>query len=88
MASILNAQYHLNRNLIIKGQVTMNDYYHMLGLPTSTSGDVVGWGDEFLDSGALWIDFDNFESVSDDGLEVTVISFKDEPDLLTDYNYF
>lgn len=67
---VLQAEYHLNRNFMLGGFVTLNEFYRFLGLEEIDSGDSIGWEvcDEYY-----WIDFDHSEAVVDDGLKCCVI---------------
>jgi hypothetical protein len=75
MAAVLNAQYHVNRNLCLRGDTTINEFYEFLGIEPINHGDEIGWSmDEFLEGGIMWLDFENSQSVLDDGMECCVIS--------------
>jgi len=75
MAAVLNAQYHINRNLQLRGNVSINEFYEFLGIDKIENGDDIGWSiDEFIEDGITWLDFDNRHTVLDDGLECCVIS--------------
>jgi len=75
MAAVLNAQYHINRNLQLRGSVSINEFYEFLGIDKIENGDDIGWSiDEFIEDGIMWLDFDNRHTVLDDGLECCVIS--------------
>jgi len=75
MAAVLNAQYHINRNLQLRGNVSINEFYEFLGIDKIENGDDIGWSiDEFIEDGIRWLDFDNRHTVLDDGLECCVIS--------------
>jgi len=75
MAAVLNAQYHINRNLQLRGNVSINEFYEFLGIDKIENGDDIGWSiDEFIEDGIMWLDFDNRHTVLDDGLECCVIS--------------
>jgi len=75
MAAVLNAQYHVNRNLQLRGEVSINEYYDFLGIDKIENGDDIGWDiNEFIEGGISWLDFDNRHTVLDDGLECCVIS--------------
>lgn len=79
-AAVINAQYHLNRNLILKGVVWLNDYYEFLGIDLTEQGDTVGWNmEDFLDDGIQWLDFENEYTVLEDGLKCCIISFAFDP---------
>lgn len=75
MASVINAQYHINRNLTLRGDVSLNEFYKFLGLDPIESGNEVGWLlDDLMESGIMWLDFDNRYVKLDDGLECCIIS--------------
>jgi len=75
MAAVLNAQYHINRNLQLRGSVSINEFYEFLGIDKIENGDDIGWSiDELMEDGIMWLDFDNGYAVMDDGLECCVIS--------------
>jgi len=75
MAAVLNAQYHINRNLQLRGNVSINEFYEFLGIDKIENGDDIGWSiDEFMEDGIMWLDFDNKHTVMDDGLVCCVIS--------------
>lgn len=54
VVDVVVAIYHINRNLVLKGDVTINDLYSFLGLPPTVYGEEHGWviWDELY-----WIDF-------------------------------
>ncbi len=75
MAAILNAQYHINRNLCLRGDATINEFYDFLGLPHIDGGDNIGWSiEDLMEDGIIWLDFDNRLTKMDDGMECCVIS--------------
>lgn len=75
MAAVLNAQYHVNRNLCLRGDSTINEFYEFLGLDEIKYGDEIGWSlDELMEGGIMWLDFENSRAVMDDGMECCVIS--------------
>lgn len=51
---LMDAEYHLNRNYVLGGHISLNDFYAMLGLPAIINGDSIGWD---IVSGIYWIDF-------------------------------
>lgn len=67
---IMNAEYHLNRNFVLRGYVYLNEFYEFIGVETTDYGSVLGWAveDEFY-----WIDFNHRKVVMPDGLEVYII---------------
>jgi len=75
MAAIINAQYHINRNLQLRGYSSLNEYYSFLGIDGIDYGDEMGWClEEIYECGEMWLDFDNRKTVLDDGLECIIIS--------------
>ena len=80
MAAVLNAQYHINRNLSLHGYASINEFYEFLGIDKIDHGDDIGWSyDQCVEEGILWLDFDNRHAVMDDGLECCVISVLWDP---------
>jgi len=80
MASVLNAQYHLNRNLQLRGEVSINEFYEFLGIDKIESGDLVGWSmDNLIEGGIMWLDFENAYVKMEDGMECYIISTLFDP---------
>lgn len=75
MAAVLNAQYHVNRNLSIRGDCSLNEYLSFLGLDGVDYGDKIGWDINYMaeEYGAYWLDFDNQKTTLEDGLECIMI---------------
>lgn len=67
---VITAEYHINRNFVLRGFVTLNEFYTFLGLEETDYGNTVGWSveDEFY-----WLDFNHNKVVLDDGLECFII---------------
>lgn len=75
MAAVLNAQYHVNRNLCLRGYVAINEFYEFLGLDLMEFGDEMGWSlDDMMETGIMWLDFENRYAEMDDGMNCCVIS--------------
>lgn len=74
---VMAAEYHLNRNYILRGYTVLNEFYEFLGLETTDYGSVLGWAP--LDDGMYWIDFNHRKVVMDDGLEVYIIEMPFAP---------
>lgn len=72
---VLLAEYHINRNLALRGYVSLNEFLAFLDLPPIVYGDVLGWdlneGSAFY--GYNWIDFCHKKYTLDDGLEYILI---------------
>lgn len=80
VASVINAQYHINRNWVLQGEVTMNEFYDFLGIDKIAGGDDVGWTYEYAEEGMAWIDFDISKTTMDDGLECYILTTPFGPD--------
>ena len=80
MAAVINAQYHVNRNLCLRGYSDLNEFYEFLGIDKIDHGDEIGWSmDELAEGGIMWLDFDNCYTKMDDGMECCVISALSDP---------
>lgn len=53
---VLLAEYHLNRNYILRGFARLNDFYEFLGLEQTDYDEAVGWD---ICSEIYWIDFNH-----------------------------
>lgn len=75
MAAVLNAQYHVNRNLAIRGDCSLNEYLSFLGVEGIDGGDDLGWDISYMaeELDCYWLDFDNYKSTLEDGLECIII---------------
>lgn len=75
MAAVLNAQYHVNRNLAIRGDCSLNEYLSFLGVEGVDGGDDIGWDITYMieEMDCYWLDFDNYKSTLEDGLECIII---------------
>lgn len=75
MAAVLNAQYHVNRNLSIRGDCSLNEYLSFLGLDEVEGGDTIGWDICYMieEMDCYWLDFDNYKTTLEDGLECIII---------------
>lgn len=67
---VLDAEYHINRNFVLRGYTTLNELYEFLGLEETEYGDKVGW---CVDDELYWIDFNHRKVTMDDGLECYII---------------
>ena len=76
---VITAEYHLNRNYILRGYTVLNELYEFLGLEPTEYGSVLGWAP--LDDGMYWIDFNHRKVVLDDGLEIYILEMPFEPRL-------
>ena len=89
MEEVVQAEYHINRNLVLRGEVTMNEFLSFLGLDAVEEGDVIGWDCYIGETqyGYRWIDFNHRHYVTDDGLTVCSIDTPFAPHSLDDLEY-
>lgn len=74
LGKVLQAEYHINRNYILGGGASINEFYDFLGLEPVPNGDLIGWD---FDGGLAWIDFNHRTvKLEDNGnLECNIIDF-------------
>lgn len=74
---VINAEYHLNRNYILRGYSFLNEFYEFLGIEETEYGSVLGWTP--TDDGEYWIEFNHRKAIGKDGKEFYVIEMPFEP---------
>lgn len=74
---VLTAEYHLNRNYILRGYSYLNEFYEFLGIEETNYGSVLGWAPN--DDGMYWIDFNHRKLESEEGKDVYIIEMPFEP---------
>ena len=80
-AAVKQAEYELNRTLMLDDCACINDWYRFMDLEPLEHGDNVGWT-TYANSDAYWqtwVDFHHENTVMDDGLECVIISFNQDP---------
>lgn len=89
MEEVVQAEYHINRNLALRGKVTLNEFLSFLGLDAVEEGDVIGWDCYIGETqyGYRWIDFNHRHYVTDDGLTICSIDTPFTPHSLDDPEY-
>lgn len=65
ISQVLQAEYHLNRNFALNGDVGINDFYRFLGIEAVEKWNDFGW---WVSDELYWIDFDHIKTMVDDGL--------------------
>lgn len=69
LEDVIAAEYHLNRNFILRGYATLNEFYEFLGIEPIEGGELLCWsidaGCEYY--GYQWVDFVNREHEDKDG---------------------
>lgn len=82
--NVILAEYQFNRNFVLRGSASLNEFYKFLGILGISGGELLGWSIDECESfyGYSWIDFDHMFSVTEDGLECYIISLRFPPYLL------
>ena len=81
LVEVQDAEYQLNRKFVIDGYVKLNEFYDLLDLPKTDTGNVIGWSTE---AGIAlydyqWIDIKHELITLDDGLECYFLNFLSVP---------
>lgn len=81
MVDVQNAEYYINRDLVMRDYATLNDFYDYLGIPHHPAGDELGWssGMNFDYYWQTWIDFVHTPMTMEDGTKCTMITMYSEP---------
>lgn len=84
--NVMESESELNRLFVLRGYASLNDFYKMLGLPETLSGDILGWDayrgpEEF---GYNWVDFIHREEHLEDGSVCYAIITPFEPHVMFD----
>lgn len=85
LEQVLMAEYHLNRNYILRGEAVVNELYEFLGLEPTDWGAEAGWAP--MDEGMFWIEFNHIPAKLDDGSVFYIIEMPFEPTLNYDEYY-
>lgn len=67
---VITAQYHTNRNFVLRGYTTLNELYDFLGLEPTDYGNTVGWT---VEDELYWIDFNQRKIALDNSIECYII---------------
>lgn len=86
---VILSEYHINRNFILKGGMTVNETLEWFNLPRIPMGDVLCW-DICNESDYQWIDFEHEKIVNDadnmyKGRECYIITCPFEAEVPADY---
>lgn len=79
---VLQAEYHLNRNYILRGYACLNELYEFIGVSKIDGGDLLEW--QPWDESMYWIEFTHRKSVMSDGTEFYILGMPWEPSLEED----
>ena len=79
--NLQNAIYQLNKIYAIDGDVSLNEFYKLIGIDTTVDGDIIGWNGvnqwEFI--GYVWIDIEWKLMDMPDDLECYILEYNVEP---------
>ena len=78
---VQRAEYYVNRDIHMRGWVTLNEFYEWLDIDPIDGGDALGWseGGNLARYWQCWIDFNHTKAVLDDNLECIIVSIFQEP---------
>lgn len=68
---VMAAEYHLNRNYVLRGYTVLNEFYEFLGIDKINEGYDLGW--TVTDDEIYWIDFNHRKVMLDNDIECTII---------------
>lgn len=81
MSNVLQAEYHFNRNYVLRGGSCVNEFYDFLGIDHIESGDELGWS--YCELEIQWLDFNHrMVEIAEDGLECCVIEMVFAPQIM------
>lgn len=86
MEQVINAEYHLNRNFVLRGYTVLNELYEFLGLEETKYGSILGWA---IEDEMYWVDFNHRKVDLEDGIECYILETPFEPSAdWREYEYF
>lgn len=79
--AVQQAEYYLNRDIMMRGWVELSEFYEALDIDTPYNDAGYGWSDggNLARYWQAWVDFNHHKVVMEDGLECTIIKFWQEP---------
>lgn len=77
---VQRAEYRINRDMVMRGYVYLNEFYEHLDIEPIEAGYALGWstGSQLATNWQNWIDFTHEKAILEDGLECHIIVM-DEP---------
>ena len=74
--TVIKAEYEVNRLLVDDCYVSLNEYFELLGIPTTDYGQYVGWSaaQMFDMYWSAWINFRHEKVEMEDGMECYIIN--------------
>lgn len=78
---VQRAEYRINRDLVMRDGVYLNEFYEHLGIEPIEAGNELGWsvGGNEARYWQSWVDFDHEKTIVGDDLECYIIRMQSEP---------
>lgn len=77
LSKVIQAEYHLNRNFVLGGEISLKEFYDFLGLHCDEKANGVGWS---INDEMYWIDFNHRMGKLSNGETGCIIEFMYMPE--------
>ena len=81
MLEVQDAEYRLNQKFAVEGEASLNDFFELLGLNKTDTGDLIGWSQETAwdNYNYTWIEFEHELKKTEGGREYYQINMPFPP---------
>lgn len=81
MLEVQDAEYRLNQKFAVEGEASLNDFFELLGLNKTDTGDMIGWSQEMAwdNYNYQWIEFEHELKTTEGGREYYQINMPFPP---------
>ena len=81
LVKVAQAEYHMNRDIHMRGWCDLNEFYEYIGVDTIDGGDALGWseGGNLARYWQGWVDFNHKKQIMEDGTEYIRLIMFQEP---------
>ena len=81
MLEVQDAEYRLNQKFAVEGEASLNDFFELLGLNKTDTGDLIGWSQEMAwdNYNYQWIEFEHALKKTEGGREYYQINMPFPP---------
>lgn len=81
MLEVQDAEYRLNQKFAVEGEASLNDFFELLGLNKTDTGDLIGWSQEMAwdNYNYTWIEFEHELKKTREGKEYYQINMPFPP---------
>ena len=81
MLEVQDAEYRLNQKFAVEGEASLNDFFELLGLNKTDTGDLIGWSQEMAwdNYNYQWIEFEHELKKTEGGREYYQINMPFPP---------